>query len=195
MFAVIKPFSISLTAAALWGEVCAMHVLPMGVGPFAFRYQGNGATPTNILIRLERQLIALQLCRWQFYIMKLCSRLFVLYCRNCPKDDKFRYFIPILKKLVAARTLVDGSLESPCPVLVKCNWTLFLSLTVEALQDKMCQNSLPSGGGGSVWATISGGSGRSPANILIPLERQLIALHMQQTFRPLMPTMSKRRQI
>jgi len=24
-----------------------------------------------------------------FYIMKLCNRLFVLYCRNCPKDDKF----------------------------------------------------------------------------------------------------------
>jgi len=25
-----------------------------------------------------------------FYTMKLCSRLFVLYCRNCPKDDKSR---------------------------------------------------------------------------------------------------------
>jgi len=25
-----------------------------------------------------------------FYIMKLFSRLFVLYCRNCAKDDKFR---------------------------------------------------------------------------------------------------------
>ena len=37
-----------------------------------------------------------------FYIMKLCSRLFVLYCRNCPKDDKFRYFIHILRKLGAA---------------------------------------------------------------------------------------------
>jgi len=37
-----------------------------------------------------------------FYIMKLCSRLLVLYCRNCPKDDKFRYFIPILRKLGAA---------------------------------------------------------------------------------------------
>jgi len=36
-----------------------------------------------------------------FYIMKLCSRLFVLYCRNCPKDDNFRYFIPILRKLAA----------------------------------------------------------------------------------------------
>jgi len=37
-----------------------------------------------------------------FYIMKLCSRLFVLYCRNCPKDDKFRYFIPISRKFVTA---------------------------------------------------------------------------------------------
>ena len=36
------------------------------------------------------------------YIMKLFSRLFVLYCRNCPKDDKFRYFIPILRKLRVA---------------------------------------------------------------------------------------------
>jgi len=35
-------------------------------------------------------------------IMKLCSRLFVLYCRNCSNNDKFRYFIPILRKLGAA---------------------------------------------------------------------------------------------
>jgi len=33
---------------------------------------------------------------------------------------------------------------------------LFLSLTVEALQDKMCQNSLPSGVGRSLGAKISG---------------------------------------
>ena len=32
----------------------------------------------------------------------------------------------------------------------------FLSLTVEALQDKLCQNSLPSGGGRSLGAKISG---------------------------------------
>ena len=36
---------------------------------------------------------------------------------------------------------------------------LFLSLTVEALQGKMCQNSLPSGGGRSLGAQVSGGSG------------------------------------
>ena len=33
---------------------------------------------------------------------------------------------------------------------------LFLSLTVEALQGKMCQNSLPSGVGRSLGAKISG---------------------------------------
>jgi len=37
---------------------------------------------------------------------------------------------------------------------------LFLSLTVEALQGKMCQDSLLSGGGRSVRVKISGGSGR-----------------------------------
>jgi len=55
---------------------------------------------------------------------------------------------------------------------------LFLSLTVEALQGKMCQNLLPSAGGGSVSANILGGRGRPPAYILIPLERQLIALQL-----------------
>jgi len=45
---------------------CATHVLPMGVSPFAIRYQGNGAIPANILMPLERQLIALQLCRREF---------------------------------------------------------------------------------------------------------------------------------
>jgi len=38
---------------------------------------------------------------------------------------------------------------------------LFLSHTVEALQDKRCQDSLLSGGGRSVRAKISGGRGRS----------------------------------
>jgi len=37
---------------------------------------------------------------------------------------------------------------------------LFLSLTVEALQGNMCQDSLLSGGGRSVRAKISGGRGR-----------------------------------
>jgi len=80
--------------AALWGEVCATQMLPTGVGPFAFRYQGNAATSANILIPLERQLIALQLCRWQIYIMKLCSKRFFLYCRNLYERRQIYVFDP-----------------------------------------------------------------------------------------------------
>jgi len=83
---------------------------------------------------------------------------------------------------------------------------LFLSLMVEALQGKMCQNSLPSGGGRSLGAKFSGGNGHPPANILISLKRQLIVLQLcrwhflynetlQQTFRPLLSELSKRQQI
>jgi len=60
--------------------------------PLRSDINGTELPPANILIPLERQLIALQ----------LCSRLFVLYCRNCPKDGKFRHMIPILRKLGAA---------------------------------------------------------------------------------------------
>jgi len=31
--------------------------------------------------------------------MKLCSRLFVVYCRSRPKDDKFRHFDPHFKEV------------------------------------------------------------------------------------------------
>ena len=55
---------------------------------------------------------------------------------------------------------------------------LFLYVTVEVLEGKMCQSSLPSGVGGSVSGKISGGRGHPPANILIPLERQLIVLQL-----------------
>jgi len=95
-----------------------------------------------------------------FYIMKLCSRLFVLYCRSRPKDYKSRHFDPHFEE-------VRGSVE---PWWMAC-WKariefllsvieLFLSLTVEALQGKMCQNSLPSGVGRSLGAKILGGRGR-----------------------------------
>jgi len=46
--------------------------------------------PANILIPLERQLMRYNFATDSFYIMKLCSRLFVLYYQNCPKDDRFR---------------------------------------------------------------------------------------------------------
>jgi len=55
---------------------------------------------------------------------------------------------------------------------------LFLPLTVEALQGKMCQNSLPSGGVGHLEPRFQVEGVVPPANILIPLERQLTALQL-----------------
>jgi len=31
---------------------------------------------------------------WAYCMMKLCSRLFVVYCQSRPKDDKSRHFDP-----------------------------------------------------------------------------------------------------
>jgi len=151
----------------------------MGVGPFAFRHQGNRATPANILIPLKRQLIVLQLCCWQFLYNETLQQTFRPLLSKLSKRRQIYVIYPHFEE-------VRGGVE---PWLMAC-WKahvefllsvielLFLCLTVEALQGKMCQNSLPSGGGGSVCAKISGRRRRPPANILIPLERQLIVLQL-----------------
>jgi len=149
MLAVIKLFSISLTVAALWGEVCATHVLPMGSVSLRSDIKGTELPPANILIPLERKLIVLQLFRWQF-----------LYSETLQQTPR-----PLLSKLSERRQIqafdphfeeVRGGVEP----LLMARWKahvdflltvielLFLSLTVDALQGKTCQNSLLFGGGG-----------------------------------------------
>ena len=86
-----------------------------------------------------------------FYIMKLCSRLFVLHCRSRPKYDRSRHFNPHFEE-------VRGGVEpwwlarwkALAEFLLSISEILSLSLTVDALQGKMCQNSQPSGVGRSL---------------------------------------------
>jgi len=86
-----------------------------------------------------------------FYIMKLCSRLFVLHCQSRPKYDHSRHFDPHFEE-------VGGGVEpwwmARWKALAECLLSvielLFLSLTVEALQGKMLQNSQPPGVGRSL---------------------------------------------
>ena len=90
-----------------------------------------------------------------FYIMKLCSRVFVLYCRQneviYPHFEEGRGGVePWLMVHWKARV----------EFLLSVIELLFMSLTVEVLQGKICQNSLPSGGGRSLGAKILGGRGR-----------------------------------
>jgi len=94
-------------------------------------------------------------------MMKLCSRRFVLYCRSRPKDDRSRHFDTHFEE-------VRGGVEpwrmarwkARAEFLLSVIELIFLSLTVEALQGKMCQNSLTSGVGRSLGAKISGERGR-----------------------------------
>jgi len=90
LLSVIILLFLSLTVEALQGKM-SHNSLPSGGGRSlgAKISGGKGRPRANILIPLERQLIAIQPAAISFYIMKLCSRLFVLYCRNCSKDDKF----------------------------------------------------------------------------------------------------------
>ena len=81
---------------------------------------------------------------------------------------------------------------------------LFLSLTVEALQGKMCENSLPSGGGRSLGAKISGDrfvpcqyidTPRKAIDCVTTLPPTVLYNEtLQQTFRPLLSKLFKRRQ-
>jgi len=72
-----------------------------------------------------------------FYIMKLCSRLFVLYCQSRPKDDKSRHFDPHFEEV---RGGVEPCLMARWKALVEFLLSvielLFLSVMVEARRYK-----------------------------------------------------------
>ena len=94
--------------------------------------------------------------------MKLCSRLFVLYCRNCSKDDKFRYFYPHFEEVrggVEPWLMAHG--KARVDFLLSVIGFSFLSLTVEAPQGKRCQDSLLSAGVGQFERRFQG-KGSSP---------------------------------
>ena len=92
--------------------------------------------------------------------MKLCSRLFVLYCRNCPKQTNLGIYPHFEEVRGGVEPCLMAHWKARVEFLLSVIELLFLSLTVEALQGIMCQNSPPSGVGRSLGAKISGGRGR-----------------------------------
>jgi len=133
----------------------------MRVGPFAFRYQGNGAAAANILIRLERQLIALQHCRWEFLYNEILQQTFRPLLSKLPKRRQIYVLYPHFEEVRGGiEPWLMARWKAGDEFLLSVIELLFLSLTVEALQGKTCQNSLLSGGGRSLGAKISGGRGR-----------------------------------
>jgi len=94
--------------------------------------------------------------------MKLCSRLFVLYYRNCPKYGKFRYFIPHFEEVRGGvEPWLMAHWKARIEFLLGVSELLFYLLRLRHYKAKRaCQYSLLSGGGRSVRAKISGGRGR-----------------------------------
>ena len=71
-----------------------------------------------------------------FYIMKLCSRLFVLHCRSRPKYDNYGHFDPHFEEVRGGvETWWMARWKALAEFLLNLI-ELFLSLTVEALQGK-----------------------------------------------------------
>jgi len=74
----------------------------MRVGPFAFRYQGNGATPCQYIDTTRKALIALQLCRWQFLYNETAADFSSFIVEVVQNTTNLGILIPILRKLGAA---------------------------------------------------------------------------------------------
>ena len=72
-----------------------------------------------------------------FYIMKLCSRLFVIHCRSRPKYDTSMHFDPHFEEV---RSGVEpwsmARWKALAEFFLSALELFFLSLTVEALQGK-----------------------------------------------------------
>jgi len=128
---------ISTRRPASADRTARRHVLPMGSVLWRLDIKGRELPPANILIPFERQLIALQLCRWQLLYNEILHQTSRPLLWKLSERRQFRYLIPILRKLGRRRALVDGSLESPCRLLMNCNWTSFLFLTIDALQGRL----------------------------------------------------------
>jgi len=104
LLSVIDLLFLSLTVEALQGKMFQNSLPSGGSGSVWAKISGRrGHPPANIYwYHSKGNWMRYNFAADSFYIMKLCSRLFVFYCRNCLKDDKFRYLIPILRKLGAA---------------------------------------------------------------------------------------------
>jgi len=110
------------------------------------------------LILLERQLIALQLCRWQFLYNETLQQTFRPLMSKLSKRRQIKVVYPHFEKVSGGvEPWLIARRKACVEFLLTVNELLFLSLAAEVLQGKMCQNSLPSGGGRSLGAKVSGG--------------------------------------
>jgi len=109
----------------------------------------------------ERQLIALQVCSWQFLYNETLQQTLRPVLSKSSKRRQIYVLYPHFEEVRGGvEPWLVARWKARVEFLLSVIELLFLSLTVEALQGKMCQDSLLSGGGRSVRAKISVWRGR-----------------------------------
>jgi len=91
--------------------------------------------------------------------MKLCSRLFVFIVEIVQKTTNLGLYPHFEEVMGGVEPWLMARWKALVEFLLSVIELLFLSLTVEAVQGKMCQNSLHSRGGRSLGTKISGRRG------------------------------------
>ena len=115
-------------------------------------FRGKGSSPCQHIDTTRKAIeCSTTFAADSFYIMKFCSRLIVLHCRSRPKYDTSMHFDPHFEEVRGgAEPWWMARWKAHAEFLLSVIELLFLSLTVEALQGKTCQNSLLSGVGRSL---------------------------------------------
>ena len=130
-------------------STCATPALPMRVGPFAFRYQGNRATPCQYIDN-TRKTIVLQRCHREFLYNETLQQDFSSFIVEIVQNTtNIGIIYPHFEEVRGGvEPWSMARLKACVKFLLSVVELLFISLTVQALQGKMCQNSLLSGGVG-----------------------------------------------
>ena len=161
LLSVIELLFLYLAVEALPGKMC-QNSLPSGGGrSLGAKISGrSGRPPPNILIPLERQLIALQLCRWQFLYNETLQHFSSFIVEIVQKTTNLGIYPHFEEVRGGVEPWLMARWKARVEFLLSVSELLFLSLAVEVLQGKICQNSLSSRGCRSFGAKISGGRGR-----------------------------------
>jgi len=124
---------------SVWAKISGEGVVPLPI--YWYHSKGNW--------------LCYNLAADSFYIMKLCSRLLVLYCRNVYERRQVDPHFEEVRGGVVPWLMARWKARIRLPLL---------ALTVEALQGKTCQDSLLSGGVGQFEPRFQG-EGSSLGNI------------------------------
>jgi len=117
----------------------------MKVGPFVFRYQGNGATPCQYIDTTRKAIDCTTTLPLTVLYNETMQQTFRPLMSKLSKRGQIKVIYPHFEEVKGGiEPWLMAHWKARVEFLLSVSELLFLSLTAEALHGKMCQNSLPS---------------------------------------------------